>query len=392
MQKYLVGYLVLLLTIQSVTEVSACKYNIRDVGFVDFGADVYRLYPYVAQDTSPEIRNRINDLAAAVFADSNIYFEGISDSDKTNPQALELLGQLQLETFPTAVLTVADRQPLVIPIPEDHEQMTMTFENLLSSPLRETLLKKLQDVYALVLVLHGADSERNTRALETARSSIAEISRFMDNMPKASGNPPELLELPWSQRAREKVLLWSLGVDEEDPQPAAVVLYGRGRIMGVVLKGQEISETHLDQYLSIVGLDCECGLDRRWMTGRRLPMKWDQQTQQQVAKVLNFDPESPMVKMEISRILMKGPNPDAAMDLKNLSPAGFGYQEIEISLKPSQLQADTDADAMPDEPVVTPQSIEQPALSRSTMIALAILGAIILGVGFSIAMRKNKNA
>lgn len=261
--KYLVRHLILLLAIQTATEVAACRYNVRDVGFVDFRATVYKLYLFVADDTSPDVRGRINDLADAVLADSNIHFEAIPDSEKTDPQAVELLGQLQLETIPAAVLSVADRQPLVIPVPEDREQMTPTFESLVSSPLRDTFLKKLKDVYALVLVVHGADSEQNNQSLEAARSSIEEISKFMHDMPKASGEPPELLELPWSQRTGEKVLLWSLGIDVENPEPAAVVLYGRGRIMGAVLKGLKISETHFDRFLSIIGLDCECGLDRR---------------------------------------------------------------------------------------------------------------------------------
>ena len=403
----MVRYFLLLLAIHTATDVSACKYNIRDVGFIDFGSDVYRLYPLVAEGTSPDLLIRMNDVADAVLSDANILFEEIPDSDEANPQTMEILSQLKPETFPAAVLTVADRQPLVIPISEDPEQVTAMFEDLISSLLRDTLLKRLKDVYALVLVVHGADSERNTLALEAALSSVEEISQFMHAMPKASGEPPELLELPWSQRAGEKVLLWSLGIDVEDPEPAAAVLYGRGRIMGGVLKGLEISETYLDRFLSIIGLDCECGLDRRWMTGRRIPLNWDSHTQQQVAKALDFDPESPLVKMEIGRILMKGPNSDAAIDLKNLSPAGFGYQEIEISLTPSNPQADADVEVIPDEPVVmphvpqaepaddmaaAPQSMEQPALSRSTIIALVVIVAIILGVGLSIAMRKEKNA
>ncbi len=37
-----------------------------------------------------------------------------------------------------------------------------------------------------------------------------------------------------------------------------------------------------------------------------LPIRWDQKTQAEVFQSLEFDPENPMVKMEISRILKKG--------------------------------------------------------------------------------------
>jgi len=408
MQKYGTGYLVLLFVFLTAAEVTACRYNIRDVGFVDLGSDIYRLYGYVDGDTSTDLQAHMNDLAQAVFLDSNILFERVPVQGMTNPQATELLSQLQLKTFPVAVLSIAERDPLVIPVPTDRDQMAATFEKLIASPLRETLLKKLKDVYALVLVVHGPDSEQNTWARDAAQSAISEVTQVMSLMPKASGRPPVLLELPFAQRAEERVVLWSLGIDENDTEPAAVILYGRGRMLGKVLRGLEISGTKLNQFLSIIGLDCECGLDRRWMTGRRIPIKWDQDTQHLVAKSLDFDPESPMVKMEISRILMKGPNPDGAFDLNNLSRSSFGYQEIEISLTPTEPQQSPVQDPVqngqveksketvpPDETVDQPAprlETEPSALSGPVMTALVVIGAFILGVGFAIAFRKNKNA
>lgn len=97
---------------------------------------LYRLYPLVAEGTLSDLLIRMNDFADAVLADADILFEEIPDSDESHPQAMEILSQLKSETFPAAVLTVADRQPLVIPIPEDPEQVTTTFESLTSSPRR----------------------------------------------------------------------------------------------------------------------------------------------------------------------------------------------------------------------------------------------------------------
>ena len=230
----------------------------------------------------------------------------------------------------------------------------------------------------------------------------------MDAMPKASGQPPTILELPFARRSEEKVLLWSLGIDQKDPQPSAVVLYGRGRMMGTVLKGLDISDNKLDHYLSMIGLDCECGLDRRWMTGQRVPIRWDQNTQHQVAQALEFDPENPMVKMEISRILGKGPSGNTGFDLKGQSSSNFGYREIEISLTPAKPVEKSDPVALvSEEPVKSPditaepeiranQTATPPATEQSTsdntmMVALGILAMFILGIGLSIVLRKNRN-
>jgi hypothetical protein len=401
-----IGNLIFLFVLLIATEGAACKYNVRDVGFVDFGTDVYRLYGYVSDDADSDFQEHLKDLSETIFADSNVQFELISDEGGTDPQAAELLTQLRIEAFPTAVLSMKEREPLIIPMMTDREQVAATFKGLVSSPLRETLQKKLRDVYALVLFVHGTDTEKNDQSRNVVQSAISQITQVMGAMPKASGNPPELLELPLAQREQERILLWSLGIDPVDSHPVAVILYGRGRMLGQALKGLDISERKLDQYLSIIGLDCECGLDRRWMTGRRVPLTWDQHTQHQVAQALEFDPENPMVKMEISRILMKGPNPDVAFDLNQLSSSRFGYQEIEISLTPPEPAPNIESEALPDEPVEphqttaepelpddplpAAQNTEQPSLTRSTAIALSIIAALVVVVGLFIALRKNK--
>ena len=40
-----------------------------------------------------------------------------------------------------------------------------------------------------------------------------------------------------------------------------------------------------------------------WPQGTRLPVRWDEQLHAQVAKSLGFDPDNPLVKIEVSRII-----------------------------------------------------------------------------------------
>jgi hypothetical protein len=68
------------------------------------------------------------------------------------------------------------------------------------------------------------------------------------------------------------------------------------------MQGDEISEGNLTGLLSLIGADCECGLDVAWTLGTRLPVTWDETRHAQVAKDLGFDPESPLVKIEVGRI------------------------------------------------------------------------------------------
>ncbi len=89
-----------------------------------------------------------------------------------------------------------------------------------------------------------------------------------------------------------------------------------------MFKGKEITEDNLANVLFVIGQDCECGLDHRWLQGTMLPARWTDEMQAKVAENLGFDPESPMIKMEMSWIVRRG----------SYSYPGtpFGYQELVV--------------------------------------------------------------
>jgi hypothetical protein len=156
-------------------------------------------------------------------------------------------------------------------------------------------------------VVEGKEAAENERARGAAVGAINEIAGMMDQLPKPVERPPQLFVLPASSFAREKVLLWSLGVEVDRPDEAHVaVLYGRGRRMGPLLSGKGITKERISNLLGIVGASCECGLDRSWMQGPMFPLVWGEDLQSAVVKQGGFDAESPLVKTEISRILAMG--------------------------------------------------------------------------------------
>ena len=89
-----------------------------------------------------------------------------------------------------------------------------------------------------------------------------------------------------------------------------------------MFEGEAVTEENLTAILAVIGDDCECGLDQRWLQGTMLPAKWDASAQELIAKDLGYDPESPMVKMEIASIVRRG--------YSYYPSVPFGYEEIVV--------------------------------------------------------------
>ncbi len=84
--------------------VSACRYNVRDTGFVDFGTEPYYLYGYVREDTPADITSAFRQISYAVLTDSNIEIEIINiDRQKDHP-AVKYIDLKRIESFPAALI------------------------------------------------------------------------------------------------------------------------------------------------------------------------------------------------------------------------------------------------------------------------------------------------
>jgi len=154
----------------------------------------------------------------------------------------------------------------------------------------------------------------------------------MKMMPKTITEPPVLVIMEQQSIPAERILLWSLGLDPDKvTEPTVAVLYAKVRLMGPVLKGKIITENILTNIIAVIGADCECNLDRRWLRNRMLPVKWDTDRQRRLAKSLGFDPENPMIKLEVSRILRYDLNHTSiASDSNFLSNTPINSQQLEI--------------------------------------------------------------
>jgi hypothetical protein len=376
---------------------SACRYNVREVGFVDLQIEPYYLFGYVNDETSEDVVSKFKQVAGVGLDNSNIEFEIINIDQQKDHPAMKLLDLQQVKSLPATVLVSPDGQSYPVPHAERdrsfEETLRSAIEDILSSPKREEILRKAIETYGVILLIEGADDQENQRAKEAASSVIELISSQMDMMPKPIANPPVLVVMDSKSIKREKILLWSLELDGKgESEPRAAVIYGRGRWIGPMFRGKEITEDNLANVLFVIGQDCECGLDHRWLQGTMLPARWTDEMQAQVTENLGFDPESPMIKMEMSWIVRKG----------SYSYPGtpFGYQELAVE-PDSNTGADHNS-LIELKDIVTPESKQVESVSKTnplaegnspfqnTILLLVGLCVLVLTSGIVILVRAKK--
>jgi len=310
---WLKRFFILLIFMQH-TQALCCRFNVRDVGFVDLGSKPYNLYIFIGNDMPNDVRDSLQSICVATFYDTNIKFDLISVSEALKTSAKDFIPPNFKGEFPVAVLVAPDHYPnrktLNITLHKEGEPITKTawdaLESLVDSPRRNAILEKVFDCYGVIMVVGGENADENKRIRTIAERVASETSATLSELEKEIQNPPVIEIITTDQFEKEKAFLWSLNILKKTQNPKVVILYGRGRKIGPVLEGNTLNEAAITAILSTIGLNCECGLDRKWMQGAMVPLKWDKDRKQKVAKQLGFNPESPEIRIEMSQILAKG--------------------------------------------------------------------------------------
>ncbi|MEZ6047494.1 MAG: hypothetical protein R3C11_18330 [Planctomycetaceae bacterium] len=298
----------------------ACKYSVRDVGFVSLEPQNYKLRLILPAEMKSDQQEHYQKQLSPLLRDTNIELEVLgADSESLSPAQSEKevssnmaaawlidssnstgsddLNQEQRELFLKQVAI------------DQSEEITPFLWEVANSDLRGQLIGETLKNHSVLLIVQGSNQEHNQQATELAEAARKEVQADLPDLPKPVEFPSKVITLPQADREQERILLWSLNLDPEKTDSTYVIpLFGRGRLLGEPLAVPGTSLTELNTILSYVGQDCECELDRSWMQGKMIPHRWDQHMESVAAKTLDFDPGSPLVKSEITRILARGPN------------------------------------------------------------------------------------
>ncbi len=311
---------------------SACKYTIRDIGFVSIHRN-----PYAVVIDGPEAHPGLEKLAEPLRAlNLRLLFKLTGSGQPT--RAID--DSRSVESW-SAEIVSPDGLRLKIAVAGTAEELGGAVERKLATEIDAGALASLADhatsTFAQILVIFGSDKNANAEALRVVHDSVAALRRIEPMLPRPIALPVRLITIDHSQRAAESVLLWSLstnGTGVDPKQPTVAVVYGAGRLAGPPAHGSSIVTAEVLAQLALIGESCECESSRDWVHQPTLPIAWRAVHRQQAAESLGFDPESPLVHAEVVRILSRGmsqssatPNSRADATRRPLESLLLGYTE-----------------------------------------------------------------
>jgi len=330
-----------------------CRFTVRDVAFVDLDDPGFELSITLPASQEAEAES-LESLAKRALADSNVVPKVFVAGETTR-----------------AVLTIGDRSLDL----SAGGLGSKWLDGIVDSPLRKKIREETVVDFCVVILSKGTDERQNREAEAAIDAAFGRLDKVWGKMPKDVGHPPYVLTIADGLRDLDGILLWSLGLSPKPtPEPEVAVVFGRGRRVGPTLAGDGITEQSVFAILANVGKSCECDLDRSWMRGPRIPLRWDDATRKRAADALDFDPDSPLVKSEIDDILAQGPGGTKRSNQKPIDEILLGYSE-EVGDEPEATASPVEATARTgaDRPE-TPSPAHNLIYALVTILAVSVMG------------------
>ena len=378
----------------------ACPYSIRDAGFIVRDPEPYRLLAFVKDEGQwgEEVVKPLLERAAERHLDhSNVKAEVVNVDRQPDHKALahlEALKPEQRKEFPVHALVSPQGKAIALP-PRPEGDMQALYEGMardvVQSPARQDIVAHIIEEWCVVLVVTGEDEAENARVTAVAEEASKAIVGFKPQMGPRIERPPHVMTISRREAQRaERVLVWSLGLDEGDSQEArAAVLFGMGRRLGPALSGDEVSRTRLMDAFRLLGRNCTCTTDPSQILGPALPLVWGRDLQELVRDTLGFDPNSPAVANTLSGVWTTLREPgDRAPGGEFLPDPATGY--IEFSVGPEEGQEGQEGEAEMGDRGEAP-TIEQRGLKVVIAVA-AGLAAIAVGGTAALILRQRRRA
>jgi hypothetical protein len=155
----------------------ACRYNVRETGFVDLGVERCFLFCYVGPDTPRDVVSTLEETAEEVLRDSRVVFEIVPVDVQDDHPALKYLDPSEVTSLPSVMLVSPSESSRAIPVQGSDNvfegALPAALGNVATSPFRETIVHHIARSYAVVLLIEGVETEANAKAREAAEAAMS---------------------------------------------------------------------------------------------------------------------------------------------------------------------------------------------------------------------------
>jgi len=280
--------LLFILLIFASINVFGCRFTIRDIGYTRLNIETYVVQLKTDTVLNMALVNHFKNIANSYSINSNINY---SISHKP--------GQSPVLTCRNSVGKIIVQEKNI-----SGNGIEAFYKKLLYSPVQKMMYNQIGNVFAFVVGFYDDDSKHVDNVINKAFEQFIKIS---PNLDKKVDESLMKIVIRKEKLGEEQLILNALGIDTKSSLPVVVVLYGRGRLTGVPLAGDDITTHNLLNQLVTLGTDCECGIDLSPLLQQAIPFNWSTEINQSVTNMLDIDVENPMVLTEMSRILSKEP-------------------------------------------------------------------------------------
>lgn len=285
MRKLFLLFIVLFVGLQA----QACRFTIREIGYSNLFLEQYRLVFYADASHHQELIKDFKSISYAYSLDGNVDF-------RFAPQKTGV---------PTILFLSGKGRELLRREVKSTDDIINCINSCFSSPLRSQVIDGIGKSFAFILYFEG-EAGQGYDCDMAINKGVKHFKRISSHLDKAVNAEIGIIKIPWADRADEEVVLESLGVNAREKKPFVVPIYGRGRLAGKALMGEDITAQNIFKKLVVMGTDCECGIDLRPLLERALPLSWSKEVRQNAANMLKLDVDNPMIQVEMSGILAKG--------------------------------------------------------------------------------------
>lgn len=300
-----------------------CRYTVRDIGFVDLHGPTYTIEvaPHrpdrVTADELKELQQ------AARHSNVRVTSAAVDGVAVTGKRAYALKAD--------------HRDGILLLDVAEANQGADVIRSAMLSPVQKILIEQALTTFAFLVVVESTESSVNQKVGALTTDAQDQLQKLAPQLPRPIEHPVQVLRIPPSKRETEKVLLWAMKLDDLPAKEAAIaVFYGRAKVVGPALRADSLTQRALLSQLALIGQSCECDTDRDWAAEPSLPHAWTPQQQKAALTSLGFQPDSPMVKSEVTRILNQvGKQKRIGLDesgAENDNPL-IGYGEFRVENK-----------------------------------------------------------